>query len=118
MKPKNQRLVLGIAALVAVVGAGPAGLSCAHRLAMLGNDVVVYESHAKPGGLNEYGIAKYKLTGDFAQREVEFLLSIGGIEIQYGRVLGVNLHGVYHGVRAFVPRLIAQAGADSHPIAD
>ena len=76
---------------IAVVGAGPAGLSCAHRLAMLGNDVVVYESREKPGGLNEYGIAKYKLTDDFAQREVEFLLSIGGIEIQYGRTLGANL---------------------------
>ena len=76
---------------IAVVGAGPAGLSCAHRLAMLGNDVVVFESHAKPGGLNEYGIAKYKLTDDFAQREVEFLLSIGGIEVQYGRTLGDNL---------------------------
>jgi glutamate synthase (NADPH/NADH) small chain len=77
---------------IAVVGAGPAGLSCAHRLAMLGNDVVVYESRAKPGGLNEYGIAKYKLTDDFAQREVEFLLSIGGIQVQYGQTLGVNLH--------------------------
>jgi glutamate synthase (NADPH/NADH) small chain len=77
---------------IAVVGAGPAGLSCAHRLAMLGNDVVVYESREKPGGLNEYGIAKYKLTDDFAQREVEFLLSIGGIQVQYGQTLGVNLH--------------------------
>jgi dihydropyrimidine dehydrogenase (NAD+) subunit PreT len=77
---------------IAVVGAGPAGLSCAHRLAMLGNDVVIYEARAKSGGLNEYGIAKYKLTGDFAQREVEFLLSIGGIEVQHGRILGVNLH--------------------------
>jgi glutamate synthase (NADPH/NADH) small chain len=77
---------------IAVVGAGPAGLSCAHRLAMLGNDVVVFESHEKPGGLNEYGIARYKLTDDFAQREVEFLLSIGGIEIQYGCTLGRNLH--------------------------
>ncbi|MDQ1922285.1 NAD(P)-dependent oxidoreductase [Massilia pseudoviolaceinigra] len=76
---------------IAVVGAGPAGLSCAHRLAMLGNDVVVYEAREKSGGLNEYGIAKYKLTGDFAQREVEFLLSIGGIEVQHGRTLGVNL---------------------------
>ncbi|MFZ6814007.1 NAD(P)-dependent oxidoreductase [Undibacterium sp. Rencai35W] len=76
---------------VAVVGAGPAGLSCAHRLAMLGNDVVIFESHAKPGGLNEYGIAKYKLTEDFAQREVQFLLEIGGITIQYGHTLGHNL---------------------------
>lgn len=77
---------------IAVVGAGPAGLSCAHRLAMLGNDVVVFEAREKSGGLNEYGIAKYKLTGDFAQQEVEFLLSIGGIEVQHGRTLGLNLH--------------------------
>jgi glutamate synthase (NADPH/NADH) small chain len=77
---------------IAVVGAGPAGLSCAHRLAMLGNDVVIFEAREKSGGLNEYGIAKYKLTDDFAQKEVEFLLSIGGIEVQHGRTLGVNLH--------------------------
>jgi len=76
---------------IAVVGAGPAGLSCAHRLAMLGHDVVVFEARDKSGGLNEYGIAKYKLPGEFAQQEVEFLLSIGGIEIQHGRALGVNL---------------------------
>jgi dihydropyrimidine dehydrogenase (NAD+) subunit PreT len=77
---------------IAVVGAGPAGLSCAHRLAMLGNDVVIFEAREKSGGLNEYGIAKYKLTNDFAQKEVEFLLQIGGIEVQHGRVLGQNLH--------------------------
>jgi dihydropyrimidine dehydrogenase (NAD+) subunit PreT len=76
---------------IAVVGAGPAGLSCAHRLAMLGNEVVVFESREKSGGLNEYGIAKYKLPGDFAQQEVAFLLSIGGIEVRHGRTLGVNL---------------------------
>jgi glutamate synthase (NADPH/NADH) small chain len=76
---------------IAIVGAGPAGLSCAHRLAMLGNDVVIFEAREKSGGLNEYGIAKYKLTGDFAQQEVDFLLSIGGIEVRHGRTLGANL---------------------------
>ncbi len=76
---------------VAVVGAGPAGLSCAHRLAMLGNDVVVFEAREKSGGLNEYGIAKYKLTDDFAQKEVEFLLGVGGISIRHGQTLGGNL---------------------------
>jgi dihydropyrimidine dehydrogenase (NAD+) subunit PreT len=77
---------------IAVVGAGPAGLSCAHRLAMLGNDVVVYEAREKSGGLNEYGIAKYKLTDQFAQKEVEFLLALGGIEVRHGRTLGADLH--------------------------
>lgn len=76
---------------IAVVGAGPAGLSCAHRLAMLGNDVVIYEAKEKSGGLNEYGIAKYKLTDNFAQKEVEFLLGIGGIEIRHGQTLGGNV---------------------------
>ncbi|MDQ4356768.1 FAD-dependent oxidoreductase, partial [Pseudomonas aeruginosa] len=69
---------------IAVVGAGPAGLSCAHRLAMHGHDVVLFEARAKAGGLNEYGIARYKLVDDFARREVEFLLQIGGIELRHG----------------------------------
>lgn len=76
---------------IAVVGAGPAGLSCAHRLAMLGHQVTIFEAEQKPGGLNEYGIARYKMTDDFAHKEVEFLLEIGGIEIQYGQRLGESL---------------------------
>lgn len=67
---------------IAVVGAGPAGLSCAHRLAMLGHAITVFDAKAKPGGLNEYGLAAYKMVDDFAQKEVEFLLGIGGIEIK------------------------------------
>jgi dihydropyrimidine dehydrogenase (NAD+) subunit PreT len=73
---------------VAVVGAGPAGLSCAHRLAILGHDVTVLEARPKPGGLNEYGIAAYKAVGDFAQAEVDFILSIGGIAVKTGQALG------------------------------
>ena len=73
---------------VAVVGAGPAGLSCAHRLALLGHDVTVYDARPKAGGLNEYGIAAYKSTDDFAAREVDWLMSIGGITIETGKALG------------------------------
>ncbi|WP_435259023.1 NAD(P)-dependent oxidoreductase [Thioclava sp. FR2] len=73
---------------IAVVGAGPAGLACAHRLAMHGHDVVVLERRPKAGGLNEYGIASYKSTNGFAQREVDWLLGIGGITIQTGVELG------------------------------
>jgi glutamate synthase (NADPH/NADH) small chain len=75
----------------AVVGAGPAGLSCAHRLAMLGHDVTVFEARPKSGGLNEYGIAAYKTVDDFAQREVDFVLSIGGITIRNGKKLGRDI---------------------------
>ena len=73
---------------VAVVGGGPAGMSCAHRLAMLGHDVVVFDRAEKPGGLNEYGIAAYKTVDDFAQREIDWILSIGGIVLRSGVSLG------------------------------
>jgi glutamate synthase (NADPH/NADH) small chain len=73
---------------VAVVGAGPAGLSCAHKLATLGHAVVVFDSRRKPGGLNEHGIASYKSTNDFAQAEVDWILSVGGIELRCGQALG------------------------------
>jgi dihydropyrimidine dehydrogenase (NAD+) subunit PreT len=76
---------------VAVVGAGPAGLAAAHRLAMLGHEAVIFEAKPKPGGLNEYGIAAYKVVDDFARREVEFILAIGGITIEYDRPLGPDL---------------------------
>lgn len=76
---------------VAVVGAGPAGLACAHRLALHGHEVVVFERRPKAGGLNEYGIASYKATGGFAQKEVEWLLKIGGITIKTGVELGRDM---------------------------
>lgn len=73
---------------VAVVGAGPAGLACAHRLAMHGHEVTVYDGRDKPGGLNEYGIAAYKSVDGFAEREVAWLLQIGGIAVETGKQLG------------------------------
>ena len=73
---------------IAIVGGGPAGLSCAHRLSVLGYDVVVLNRDRKPGGLNEYGIAAYKTIDDFAQTEVDYILSIGGIEVRNNTSLG------------------------------
>ena len=69
---------------VAVVGAGPAGLACAHTLARLGHEVVVYDAQPKAGGLNEYGLASYKTPDDFAQKEIAWLLDIGGITLRQG----------------------------------
>ncbi|MCL2899222.1 NAD(P)-dependent oxidoreductase [Brenneria tiliae] len=76
---------------VAVVGAGPAGLTAAHRLARHGHHVVVFDAREKPGGLNEYGLAAYKTTDDFAQREIAWLLSIGGIELRLNHRLGQDI---------------------------
>lgn len=73
---------------VAVVGAGPAGLSAAHRLAAKGHDVVLFDARPKPGGLNEYGIASYKAVDGFAAREVDWLMGIGGITLESGKALG------------------------------
>ncbi len=75
---------------VAVVGAGPAGLSCAHRLALLGHKVTVFESRTEPGGLNEYGLAAYKMLEQRAAREVAFILGVGGINIETRQSLGSN----------------------------
>lgn len=76
---------------IAVIGAGPAGLSCAHRTSMLGHDVTVFEAKDKAGGLNEFGLAAYKMVDDFAQTEIEFLLELGGIKVEYGKVLNKDI---------------------------
>ncbi|MET3611927.1 glutamate synthase (NADPH/NADH) small chain [Rhizobium aquaticum] len=73
---------------VGVVGAGPAGLAAAHRLAINGFNVTVYDHREKAGGLNEYGIATYKATDDIAQKEADYILSVGGIDVLDGEMLG------------------------------
>ena len=76
---------------VAIVGAGPAGLSCAHVLSREGVDVTIYEKESKGGGLMTYGIAAYKVTPEFCEDEVNYITSIGGIEIKYNQELGKNI---------------------------
>lgn len=76
---------------VAIIGAGPAGLAAAHGLARRGHDVTLFDANTKLGGLNEYGLATYKVAGGFAQREIDWLLSIGGITPQLNRRLGRDI---------------------------
>ncbi len=75
---------------VAVVGAGPAGLSCARDLRVLGHGVTVFEAHSRPGGLNTYGIAEYKLRADVALAEVRDILDLG-VELRTGVTIGRDL---------------------------
>ncbi len=76
---------------IAVVGAGPAGLAAAHGLAWRGHDVVLFDAAPKLGGLNEYGLATYKVAGGFAQKEIDWLLSIGGITPKLNCRLGRDI---------------------------
>ncbi len=76
---------------VAIVGAGPAGLSCAHRLSIHGHDVEIFDAAEKSGGLNEYGIASYKTVDGFAQDEIDYITDIGGININHGKALGKDI---------------------------
>ena len=76
---------------VAIIGAGPAGLACAHRLSMHGHGVTIYDAQPKSGGLNEYGIAAYKSVDNFAQREVDYVTQIGGITIHNDKALGKDI---------------------------
>ena len=69
---------------VAVVGAGPAGLACAVGLAQLGHQVSLFDARPKGGGLNEFGLAAYKVADDFARRELDWLLALGNITLETG----------------------------------
>lgn len=98
---------------LAVVGAGPAGLAFAHRAAMLGHEVTVFEGRPKPGGLNEYGLAAYKMVDDFAQAEVDFLLGVGGIRVELGKRLGAGL--TIDGLRHDHDAVFLAVGLDAAP---
>jgi len=112
---------------VAVVGAGPAGLACAHRLAMHGHRVTIYDHREKAGGLNEYGIAAYKATNDFAQAEVDYVLSIGNIDVINGEMLGRDFtladlqakhDAVFLGTGLGNVNMLGIPGADINGVAD
>ena len=75
---------------VAIVGSGPAGLSCAITLARLGDRAVVFEAREKGGGLDTFGIVSFREPVDVALAEVGLAAAIG-VEFRYGKKLGANL---------------------------
>jgi dihydropyrimidine dehydrogenase (NAD+) subunit PreT len=112
---------------VAIVGAGPAGLSCAHALSREGVDVTLFEKENKGGGLMTYGIAAYKVTPQFCEDEVNYITSIGGIEIKYNQELGKNISlaelqknfdAVYLGIGVGVARQLDIPGEEMEGVVD
>jgi dihydropyrimidine dehydrogenase (NAD+) subunit PreT len=112
---------------VAIVGAGPAGLSCAHTLSREGVDVTIYEKESKGGGLMTYGIAAYKVTPQFCEDEVNYITSIGGIEIKYNQELGKNItlselqknyDAVYLGIGVGLARQLEIPGEELEGVVD
>jgi dihydropyrimidine dehydrogenase (NAD+) subunit PreT len=73
---------------VALIGAGPASLAAAHELRRLGHACTIFEKRDVVGGLNATGVAPYKMRADRATTEVEWVLSIGGIEVRSGVEVG------------------------------
>jgi len=112
---------------VAVVGAGPAGLSVAHVLSREGIDVTIFEKEPKGGGLMTYGSAAYKVTPEFCEDEVNYITSIGGIEIKYNHALGKEItldqlqksyDAVYLGIGVGVARQLDIPGEEMEGVVD
>lgn len=112
---------------VAIVGAGPAGLSCAFYLAKEGTEVTVFDKEAKGGGLMTYGIAAYKVTPEFCEDEVNYITSIGGIEMKYHHELGKdvqlkdlqeNYDAVFLGIGVGVARKLNIDGENAKGVED
>ena len=75
---------------IAVVGAGPAGLSCAYQLARRGYPVTVFEAFSQPGGMLRYGIPKYRLPREVLDAEIQRILDLG-VSLQCNAVIGANV---------------------------
>ena len=112
---------------VAIVGAGPAGLSCAHVLSREGIDVTIFEKEGKGGGLMTYGIAAYKVTPQFCEDEVNYITALGGIEIKYNQELGKDItlrqlkkefDAVYLGIGVGVARQLEIKGEKLEGVVD
>lgn len=75
---------------VAVVGAGPAGLSCAYQLARRGYPVTVFEAFSRPGGMLRYGIPRYRLPREVLDAETQRILDLG-VELRCNTIIGKDL---------------------------
>lgn len=105
---------------VAVVGAGPSGLSCAYQLARRGYPVTVFEAFEKPGGMLRYGIPEYRLPRQVLDGEIQRIADLG-VEIRCGTTIGGDVslddlrreyQAVFVGIGAHKGRNLGIAGEE------
>jgi len=107
---------------IAVVGSGPAGLTVAGDLILLGYDVTIFEAFHKPGGVLMYGIPEFRLPEEIVQKEVDYVLSLG-VRLELNRVVGTSItidellsdagfDAVFVGVGAGLPIFLGLPGED------
>ena len=76
---------------IAVVGAGPSGLTAAYFLALMGHQVEIFEEHEKPGGMLRYGIPEYRLPKERLDEDIRAILGAGDIRIRYNTRIGKDM---------------------------
>ena len=89
-KPVIPSLRGGFDEKIAIIGSGPAGLSCAYYLALTGYKPTIFEKNQKPGGMLRYGIPSYKLEKDLLDAEIDVIKEMG-VEIRCGIEVGKDI---------------------------
>src|SRR3989339_1282428 len=110
---------------VAVIGSGPAGLACAHDLALKGYNVTIFEKHEVPGGMLRLGIPEYRLPRELIRLEINAILQLG-VELKLGKELGVDFtikdlrnngyEAIFIGIGAHKSRILNLPGQESDGI--
>lgn len=107
---------------IAVIGAGPSGMTCAYYLSLMGHEVEIFEEHEKGGGMLRYGIPEYRLPKEQLDRDIKAILSAGDIKIHYNTKVGRDISftelrdgydAVYIGIGAQLGNRMPMENADA-----